>query len=190
MRPFIWNAEIRIVTFTFDEYDSIKCGIYLWSGKSQEKQSSLSMFVSLALLGKKSARSVARIQCLMFPNTSRYSSGLSFANMLWFSLIKKNYIIRQKIGLSQGKYRMYKYLYQVHYLLKYGNGHIEMMMFHGWGRVDCGQGWTHIDHKFIVESSMVQIVTYCPNKHRQTLQIVYKLNLIDPCFEFRFNKIC
>ena len=93
------------------KYVSIKCGIYLWSGKSQEKQSSLSMFVSLALFGKKSARSVARIQCLMFPNTSRYSSGLSFANMLWFSLIKKNYIIRQKIGLSQGKYRMYKYLY-------------------------------------------------------------------------------
>ena len=95
----------------FYKYVSIKCGIYLWSGKSQEKQSSLSMFVSLALFGKKSARSVARIQCLMFPNTSRYSSGLSFANMLWFSLIKKNYIIRQKIGLSQGKYRMYKYLY-------------------------------------------------------------------------------
>ena len=104
MRPFIWNSEIRItliiciiidyglnfneLTFTFDEYDSIKCGIYLWSGKSQEKQSSLSMFVSLALFGKKSARSVARIQCLMFPNTSRYSSGLSFANMLWFSLIQ------------------------------------------------------------------------------------------------------
>ena len=95
----------------FYKYVGIKCGIYLWSGKSQEKQSSLSMFVSLALFGKKSARSVARIQCLMFPNTSRYSSGLSFANMLWFSLIKKNYIIRQKIGLSQGKYRMYKYLY-------------------------------------------------------------------------------
>ena len=80
-------------TFTFDEYDSIKCDIYLWSGKSQEKQSSLSMFVSLALLGKKSARSVARIQCLMFPNTSRYSSGLSFANMLWFSLINKKFIL-------------------------------------------------------------------------------------------------
>ena len=95
----------------FYKYVSIKCNIYLWSGKSQEKQSSLSMFVSLALFGKKSARSVARIQCLMFPNTSRYSSGLSFANMLWFSLIEKNYIIRQKIGLSQGKYRMYKYLY-------------------------------------------------------------------------------
>ena len=84
------NNRLRIikVTFTFYAYDSIKCGIYLWSGKSQEKQSSLSMFVSLALLGKKSARSVARIQCLMFPNTSRYSSGLSFANMLWFSLIQ------------------------------------------------------------------------------------------------------
>ena len=87
----------------FYKYVSIKCSIYLWSGKSQEKQSSLSMFVSLALFGKKSARSVARIQCLMFPNTSRYSSGLSFANMLWFSLIKKNLYYSAENWIVAGK---------------------------------------------------------------------------------------
>ena len=69
---------------------------YLWSGSSQEKTPSLRMFNSLALFGKKSARSVARMQCLMLPKTWRYSSGLSFANMLWFSCRKEATIFMSK----------------------------------------------------------------------------------------------
>lgn len=66
---------------------------YLWSGRSQLNAFSLSMFVSLALLGKNSARSVARMQCLMLPRTCRYSSGFSLEKMLWFSWIKLTKII-------------------------------------------------------------------------------------------------
>ena len=58
---------------------------YLWSGLSQLKLLVSMMLVSLALLGKKRARSVARMQCFMFPSTCLYSSGPSLLNILWCS---------------------------------------------------------------------------------------------------------
>ena len=55
---------------------------HLWSGFFQEKLFSSTIFLSLALLGKKSARSVARMACLMSPRTRLYSSDVRCLKIL------------------------------------------------------------------------------------------------------------
>ena len=66
---------------------------YLWSGSSQENASSFKMFDNLALLGKNNAKSVAKIQCFIFPSTCLYSSGFNFAKILWDSCSNYDWIL-------------------------------------------------------------------------------------------------
>ena len=50
-------------------------------------------------------------------------------------------------------------------LLQNGDSHVEMMVFHGGGGVDGCQWAPNINHELVVETSMVQVVADCANKH-------------------------
>ena len=58
---------------------------YLWSGCSQSNVFSFTMLARRALLGKKRARSVARMQCFMLLITALYSSGCKLPSKLFCS---------------------------------------------------------------------------------------------------------
>ena len=61
---------------------------YLWSGCSQSNVFSFTMLARRALLGKKRARSVARMQCFMLLITALYSSGCKLPSKLFCSCQK------------------------------------------------------------------------------------------------------
>ena len=63
-------------------------------------------------------------------------------------------------------------------LLKNNDSHIEVMMFHCWCRVDCGQRWANVNHELIVEASVVEVVANGPHKHWQTLESSQKKYII------------
>ena len=58
------------------------------------------MLDNRALLGKNNAKSVANMQCFMFPKTCLYSSGFSFANILWCSYKKRQIVISEFLDLG------------------------------------------------------------------------------------------
>ena len=55
------------------------------------------------------------------------------------------------------------------YLLKDGDSHIEVMVLHGRGGVDCCQCRLGVDHELVVKTSVVQVVTDCSHPQAQTL---------------------
>ena len=61
-------------------------------------------------------------------------------------------------------------MFETH-LLKNYDSHIEMMMFHSRRGIDCGEWGSDINHEFIVEPSVIQIVTNGSNEHSQTLKL-------------------
>ena len=57
------------------------------------------------------------------------------------------------------------------YLLQNCDGHVEMMMLHCRCGVDCGQRRANINHEFVIESTVIQIMANGSNIHGQALEI-------------------
>ena len=50
------------------------------------------------------------------------------------------------------------------------DGHVEVVVLHGRGGVDGGQGGANVDHELVVEASVVKIMAQGTDEHCQTLK--------------------